>query len=724
MAQLKVPEQPRVQTIAYDNLLGVDYQSDQTEINRRRSPDMVNMISDLGGNPVKRYGYRNVGGNQMFDLIVEVGGTTYGIVVGRATHLYELTFNDDGTITLTDKLYTTTFEGYDGNVDVLTAFGRIYMFGGDRWCSFDPTAAQEGHHVAGETKVGTPYLYHTGTFGDNVHLYASLPNDESIIPTVYTMFKPNGAEMVSLPAGTDISGATQGVNLLTPYRRVEYCVQTDTVSEGSFYLPNGQVAGADAKVEILDKNTLEWVEASSAHILTASSIYSSELSPVGYVPKPSDPTQHYPWMVIRGIEFSPSPPYASVSDGGGVSHLEFRNSDGTASGVRVPAGVPNVRITYAPFDMTVVGTDGGYNVTNGIYRELRAKLLASTARTIYDGRLWIAVGNRVYYSRVNEPFRIDDDYYIEVDSPVKSLAQTSGGLAIIGEGSHPIYIASGSFNESYNAPVYSVKASNADISPTATGNQLIFNDEPIIFTQDGIYGLTSNYYSDKYSIMRSGKINRHLCAEPEYSNAVAAVYKNYLWVAVGTHMYVLDGRHKDSSRNGDNSYECYYFEDMPEIKRIWVANNRMLFSDGAAIYTWNDDLEAKLQYRDLIEWDDDESRWVNGKPVKAKWTSLLDGDSAPHYYKTLQKKGTMVTVAPPMQTSCQITLVRDAHDSIYVGRFNGGTFALTDAVLDAFTKKKVKKYKRLQFVIENNEAEPFGIISVVKSYILNNYAKR
>ena len=77
-----------------------------------------------------------------------------------------------------------------------------------------------------------------------------------------------------------------------------------------------------------------------------------------------------------------------------------------------------------------------------------------------------------------------------------------------------------------------------------------------------------------------------------------------------------------------------------------------------------------------------------------------------------------------MQTSCQITLKKDAYDEVYIGRFDGGTFALSDAVLDAFTKKKVKKYKRIQFIVENNEAEPFGLISIVKSFVANNYAKR
>ena len=72
MAQLKVPKQPNVRTIAYGDLLGVDYQSDATEIDRRRSPDMVNMISDLGGNPVKRHGYHRIG--KAFAAVVSVNG--------------------------------------------------------------------------------------------------------------------------------------------------------------------------------------------------------------------------------------------------------------------------------------------------------------------------------------------------------------------------------------------------------------------------------------------------------------------------------------------------------------------------------------------------------------------------------------------------------------------------------------------------------------------------
>ena len=41
MAQLKVPDAPKEYATRYNQLLGVDFQSDQTEVDRRRSPDHV-----------------------------------------------------------------------------------------------------------------------------------------------------------------------------------------------------------------------------------------------------------------------------------------------------------------------------------------------------------------------------------------------------------------------------------------------------------------------------------------------------------------------------------------------------------------------------------------------------------------------------------------------------------------------------------------------------------
>ena len=50
--------------------------------------------------------------------------------------------------------------------------------------------------------------------------------------------------------------------------------------------------------------------------------------------------------------------------------------------------------------------------------------------------------------------------------------------------------------------------------------------------------------------------------------------------------------------------------------------------------------------------------------------------------------------------------------------------AMTDDLLiDVYTLKKVKKYKRLQFLIENDSPEPFGLIKIIKTWTMGNYAK-
>lgn len=56
----KVPEPRTVRTTVYQGFRGVDLTSDPALVDRRRSPDAVNLISDQGGNPEKRPGWRTL----------------------------------------------------------------------------------------------------------------------------------------------------------------------------------------------------------------------------------------------------------------------------------------------------------------------------------------------------------------------------------------------------------------------------------------------------------------------------------------------------------------------------------------------------------------------------------------------------------------------------------------------------------------------------------------
>lgn len=699
MAQLKVPEQPNVRTIAYDNLLGVDYQSDATEVSRRHSPEMVNMISDLGGIPIKRSGYRRVGG--AYEGFTVVGGDDWSVkILNDQLYVCKVSVSESGEIVESDTTRISTRTNFGEIKNVFGYQGYLCILCENEWVEFDT-----------ETKVVRVLGVSEGTlfsYADSTRITLNRP-DAKFIPTVQTMYKPNGQELVALPDGTDITGATEGVNLLTPFRRVEYCVTTDTADETVFVVPNQAKMASNVFVEVLDPTTYDWVATASFDLTGATTLACR---------RPDNARNVTSTVVDARVTLNTAPYIKVMVDN--EPHLRFRN----AQSVEVPAGVPNVRITYAPFNMSVYAS-GQTTVYNGFYREARNGVLASDAMAFYDSRLFAGIGVRTYYSQVSVPLKMDDIFYFDVDNDVVSYAKASNSLAVIAEdtGKSTVYLASGSYDSTLAMPVYSIKASNAAVGSVTSNVSGALNDEPIFLSKLGLFGLSTNYLSEKYSIPRSGKINRRLCKEPNLETAVGTNFNGYFYLAINGHMYVLDSRHKDASRNGDNSYECYYFDNLPIVTSIFIVSNRMFFSDGTYTYTWNDDLEEQYRYLDNAVLDSQTQAWT-GTPVKCKWCSTIDGDNAPQYYKTLQKKGTMVTLAPPMQTSCQITLIRDAHDIVYVGRFNGTTFALSDAVLDAFTKKKVKKYKRLQFVIENNEPEPFGIISIVKSFVLNNYAKR
>lgn len=705
MARQEIPKQTAPSTIQYANLLGVDFQSDPTEISRNRSPEMVNMISDLGGNPVKRYGFRRIGGR--YSGFATADGDDWAVKLvaqGTTPETYKLyvakvSVNSAGEISETNlkKLSDRTNFGA-----VRHFFGYqtyLYVLCSKEWIEYD--VATDTVRTLGVSE-GTSWDYATGT-----KIALNRP-DEKYIPTVATMYKPYGNELITLPAGTDLTGATEGVNVLTPFRRVEYCVTVDTADELVFVIPNCARMSPNITVEVLNPNTFEWsYVGSTGYTVSAYTTVACR--------RPDDNSNTTTDVIDGQIAFTSTPYQVVTVDG--VKHLKFK----TANPVDVPAGVPNVRITYAPFD----NTEYASGISNGYYRKARTELMAAGITELYDSRLFTAWGIHTYYSRASQPFKIDDNFYFDVDNDVMAYAKTSSSIVVISEdtGKNTIYLASGEYDETYGMPVYTMKASNTGIGAITAKVSGSLNDEPMFLSRTGIHGISTNYLSDKYSVNRSGKINRKLCKEPDLESAVGTNFNGYFYLAVNGHMYVLDGRHKDRSKNGDNSYECYFFDGLPEITDIFVLSNRMFFSDGTYTYTWNDDLEAKYQYLDNAVMDNVTFVWT-GTPVACKWSSAIDSDGAPQYYKTLSKKGTMVTVSPPMQTSCQVTLIKDAHEKIYVGRFNGSTFALSDSVLDAFTKKKVKKYKRLQFVIENNEPEPFGIISIIKSFTVGNFAKR
>ena len=728
MAQLTVPEAPREYATHYHELLGVDYQADQTEVDRRRSPDMVNMISDFGGNPIKRDGFRRVGLG--YSALITVDGTTYGVY-------------SSGSILSVEKIELVGYEfvvdpdvqtyvGEVGAVNATFAYQqKIYIITEHALICYD--TVEKTFKIAGTGE----HMMSLTTVGESEPIY------EDNIPTTVITLKPDGT-----------GGATlDDKNLASIYQRVQFYGDGTTTA---YKIPNYKKIGNWIKAEVKDANG-DW-SVVSATLGTATTETGKTLDGTG---------------TMTSNVVAPTVTFASAPE------------------APRQAGEDNVRITFVPYSMD----EAEAGVKKGFYNETFKDLLASTAAEFQSSRMFIADKYRIYYSEVSDPFKISDLSWFEVDSEVVGFTRSNNYLAILAKdnGRSTIYLASEASRtvdseqgttESY----FAVKESNSGIGAIAPKCIATLSDEPMFLSKTGLFGILTNWQSEKYAVNRSSRINRKLCKEPNLNTAVGIAYNDYFYLAVNGRMYVLDSRHKESDRAGNKPLEAYYFEGLPAIENMYVVNDKMYFSDGDSTYTWNDDLPDTERYYDNAhlktantvlyqisdsQADEPTGEWVSEKPtpqegeflwykvtfddsseeitleefevgdkrltgdaVCARWCSAFDDDGSPQKLKTLMKKGSMLTLVPHFKSGCEITLVKDGDFFQYLGSFDSSlqsfenisfaefTFNANAVAVDIFTKKKIKKYKRLQIQIENNKAEPFGLTQITKTYTMGNYAKR
>lgn len=724
MAQQKLPDIPSPRTTVYSNLLGVDFRADQTEVERRRSPAMVNMISDIGGNPIKRDGYRRIG-NAYAGLVI-ANSESYGVRVDNTgVAVIPVSVSASGTSEIVeDTLRAVTIPTSVGFGEITSVFGyQNYVI-----IMFDNGAAKVDVTKYGETWAEmltsgdaeitglVSGMMSTGAIG------ASAPVSETIVPLSIIGMQPDATGT----AGTVLYGK----NLMSIYQQYSYAGDGTSTT---FKIPLYSKMGAWAKVEQMDANA-NWTELAEGtdYRLGAS-------SPVTAVALNGTETASFD-VVDATITFTTAPPTPTSS----------------------LAGEDNIRITVAPFNMADMMPINGTDYPKGYYNEKFEKLFESNAHFLYEARLFLAVVEKTYYSEVNNLFMIPDNNYFDVDNEVIAYQRMSSNLAIITKdtGKNTIFLASAISDTSTLGQnletAFSVKPTNAGVGAITGKVGGVLNDEPMFLSATGLHGLLTNWSSEKYAVNRSGRVNRRLCKEPNLEEAVGCAFNGYYYLAVNSHIYILDGRHKDSTRSGETSYECYYFENTPTIKEMFVADNKMFFTDETYTYTWNSDLPETLRYYDSLELDAN-GEFVSGNPVSAYWSSVFDDDGSPQILKTLKKKGSMAVLVPYAHTGCYVTLIKNGDEFQQLGYTNTAIFSFADVdfgygidesdpthdtyvpeddsearfvfasntvAYDRFTKKKIKKYKRLQIIVGNDRAEPFALTKVVKTYDVGNYAKR
>ena len=672
MARMNVPSSPSLYSTYYKNLKGVDYSCDLTEVSRKRTPTGLNMISDNGGNPVKRLGWR-------VDANINCG------------KIHEIIFHED------DKSEYDPLKKYIiGSTGV---YAVVTKDGVQSVIEMLSTAITRAKYFLFNSEV---YSFVNGGLYKFEGVTATLIDDEAYIPEVTISKNPDGSGGESL----------YGVNLLTPKRKFSFLGNsTDT----DYYLYPEKVRTDDrykyivassVKVEVI--NGGEWKETTE-------------------------------FTLPESVEVS------GKDANGDVVTFTVCEPKITFSAAHEPEtpGADNVRITFAPFDNTA---DGETKV--GQYKEERIDLLNSQACMTYGysavDRVFSVGGihkNRVYYTEVNKPMYFPDNNYIVVghdSNGIVGLHRVSGYLAAIKEDSAiegTVFLINGAY---LNDDMYfKVTATSAGTGAISSKSFATLVDEPLFLARSGVYAI-ANYYTTTEKVLRnrSYHLDRKLIAEPNLDKACSCVWNRYYILCVNDHCYILDGRNKseDKYNNTDYLYESYYWENVPAVV-FCVYEGELYFgtSDGK-LCKFNTDIPNRTAYCDdgVLEGD----LMTGGVAIPCEWSTPLDDDEKPQYFKTLNKKGSMLTLLPYDRTSAKVTLVKDGGQPIELGIFYADilnwemidfdrfTFNTNETAQDAFFRKKVKKYKRLQITVKNEEIyEPFGVLGITKTYSVGNFAK-
>lgn len=612
-------------TALYGSFKGNDFSVDPSLVDKSRSPYAPNLISDTGGMPEKRLGWR-----VLHTLEQPVNGLWYGEINGQKTFIAH-----GGTKIYKCSATSTEIIKEGINNAKSSAFfmrsaddtGKMYIL------------------------TGNEFLCYDGTICKSV-------SDEAYVPTVIISRNPTGGGTVY-----------ESVNLLNPKRTDSFLGNsTDKV----YQLSANSIASVD-KVEIMN---------SSGTWDTLTTGYSVDLT---------------------------------------SGKVTF-----TAVHAPVVTGQDNVKITYT-------------KAVEGYAERINKCTIADLYGLGGSNRVFLS-GNPDYkaydwYSDIFKPNYFPDLNYSIVgtsDTAIMGYQRLGKYQLIVKEDNQQdstIFQRWGTLNDN-GSVTFSVEQGIAGIGAISKKCFGTLADEPLFLSRQGIYTITSNNILAERTIRnRSFFVDAKLTKESNLQNAVACEWDGYYILCINNNAYVLDSKSKSYKNRSDMSYdynyECYYWTNIPAVCLLSVAGELYFGTSDGKICKFNTDINDMTRYSD------------NGQAIVAMWTTKNDDDGSPHLYKTMQKKGCMVTIKPYTRSSAKIYLAKDGNPEKLVKQenmdifdwndidFDRFTFNTNDSPQDIFLRAKVKKYKRLQILIKNDALnEGFGIFQIAKTFVFGNYAKK
>lgn len=378
-----------------------------------------------------------------------------------------------------------------------------------------------------------------------------------------------------------------------------------------------------------------------------------------------------------------------------------------------------------------------YSVTTEGYSQRITKCTISTTYGYGNTDRVVVSGNpdsrnTDWISGLNDPSYFPDLGYSHVgvsSTAIMGYARVGEYQAIIKEDNeqdNTIFFRSAAL--SGDEVVFPMKQAVVGIGMVAPATVATVDDEPLFLSRSGVYAITSNNLTAERTVQnRSWFVDNVLRAEPNLSASTACSWNNQYILCVNGNAYVLDGNQNKSYKdraNGDFVYECYTWTNIPAVCFLPKADELFFGTSDGKVCKFNTDIDGLDRYND------------DGAAIDAQWATKADDDGDFMRYKTLIKQGGGVQLKPYLRSSVDVIMRTDSDFGNLMLSAKVGIFSWEDIDFESFTFStidtpqvvpfgvRVKKYITLQIIVRNNKVnEGFGVLGIIKRYVLMGYVK-
>lgn len=686
LVNLGTPTSPTIYTKRYGNFRGVDFSQSETMVDDSRSPHAVNVISDTGGFPEKRLGWRT---------LKTLGGRINGIYHYKG-------LQDTGNIV---------------DCFIIHAGGKIYSWSGSEGDA--PVELLSGINDARSTGrcfkerlfilTGAELLEYDGKVCVRVE-----DGEGTYVPTTWqgrgTAVWDSENDIGVWSGNEGAGGVFQDVSIASSKRKNTFRIPSGKSFERYLFLDGRIKPGTKIKMTYIPTGQVIFdlkapTEEGANQYRVGNELFSNKILNMGI--SPYGEADAIAWDL--GLT------------GGFISGIMQPTA---AAGFKEPAeGEDNYCIEY-------VADEG----------ETKGAISKCTVMDVFENRIFYSGNpdfpNTDWHSELNEPTYVTDLSYTEIGldaTPIMGYIHTGNEQAILKDdgGAATVYMRYRAEDSEGNA-LFPIRQGAAGIGAAAKNAICTLLDDPMYLSRNGVYAIAQQDISSERALnIRSTRINKKLLKNDNLSEAHMCTWRENLMLFINGECYVADAAQKTYAGNktGTFEYEWYYWTNIPA--RVALEHEGVLYfgTEDGRLCRFNDDMKNSRGEIKSTAYSDD------GEPIIAEWATNLSDDGDFMRLKTMKKKGSGVMLKTYNRSGVKVCIRTDKDFEREILEKSAGIFNFEDLDFNDFTfntseysvvpfNAKFKKYKAIQVICRNDKVnQAFGVLGIIRRYVIGNFAK-